>query len=343
MILKYKHSLNKYKMEKTASQKILLGVFVILGLLIFILAVYFIGDKQKMFGKTNHLETVFNNVNGLQLGNNVRYSGINVGTVRGIQMVNDTTIRIDMIIDIAIFSYIKKDAIATIGSDGLVGNMIINIIPGKGNEPSVQTGDEIPSFNRIRTEDMLSTLNITNKNAASLTANLLKITDKIIKGKGTLGSLLNDTLISRDLKETMQYLKLTTKSASETVSKIDKIVASLDNNNNVLGVIKDTAVANNLKNTIGNLEQSTTEINKVVSNLNATILNIKEGKGTINYLANDPILVQKIDSTMTNINQASIKLNENMEAMRHNFLFSGYFKKQEKAKAKAAKAEGNKK
>ena len=330
-------------MEKTASQKINLGLFVIIGLLIFILAIYFIGDKQKMFGKTNHLETVFNNVNGLQLGNNVRYSGINVGTVRGIEMVNDTTIRVDMIIDKSIFSYIKKDAIATIGSDGLVGNMIINIIPGKGNEPSVQTGDEILSFNRIRTEDMLSTLNITNKNAATLTANLLKITDKIIKGNGTLGSLLNDTLISKDLKETMHYLKLTSKGASETITKIDKLVASLDNINNVLGVIKDSAVANKLKNMVANLDQSTIEINNVIANLNATVLNIKEGKGAINYLTNDPELVQKIDSTMTNINDASIKLNENMEAMRHNFLFSGYFKKQEKAKAKAANTAGNKK
>jgi phospholipid/cholesterol/gamma-HCH transport system substrate-binding protein len=165
----------------------------------------------------------------------------------------------------------------------------------------------------------------------------------MIEGKGTMGSLLNDTLISRDLAETMRYLKLTTKSASESIIKLDQLIVSLDKKNNVLGVIKDTAVANNLKNTIANLEKSTTEINKVVSNLNATILDIKDGKGTINYLANDPELVQKIDSTMTNINQASIKLNENMEAMRHNFLFKGYFKKQEKEKAKAAKAEADKK
>ncbi|MBA4319575.1 MAG: MCE family protein [Flavobacterium sp.] len=330
-------------MEKSTSQKIRLGLFVIIGLLVFILAVYFIGDKQKMFGKTNHLEAVFNNVNGLQLGNSVRYSGISVGTVRGIEMINDTTIRVDMIIDKAIFSYIKKDAVATISSDGLVGNMIINILPGKGNQPSVEPGDEIHTNNRIRTEDMLNTLSITNKNAAKLTSNLLEITNEIIKGKGTLGSLLNDTIISKDLGETMRYLKLTTKGASETVTKIDKLVASLDNKDNVVGVIKDSAVANKIKNMVSNLNQSTTEINTVIANLNATVLSIKDGKGSINYLANDPELVQKIDSTMTNINEASAKLNENMEAMRHNFLFSGYFKKQEKEKAKAAKAEENKK
>jgi phospholipid/cholesterol/gamma-HCH transport system substrate-binding protein len=325
-------------MEKTTSQKIRLGLFVIIGLLVFVLAVYFIGDKQKMFGKTNHLQAVFNNVNGLQLGNSVRYSGISVGTVRGIKMDNDTTIRVDMIIDKAIFSYIKEDAVATISSDGLVGNMIINILPGKGNKPSVKPGDQIHSYNRIRTDDMLNTLSVTNKNAAKLTANLLKITNEIIEGKGTIGSLINDTIISGDLKKTMRYLKLTTKGASETVTKIDKLVASLDDKDNVVGVIKDSAVANKIKNMVANLDQSTKEINKVITNLNATVLNIKEGKGTINYLANDPELVQKIDSTMTNINEASAKLNENMEAMRHNFLFKGYFKKQEKEKAKAAKA-----
>lgn len=330
-------------MEKTASQKIRLGLFVIMGLLVFILAIYFIGDKQKMFGKTNHLEATFNNVNGLQLGNNVRYSGISVGTVRGIEMVNDTIIRVDMIIDKAIFPYIKKDAVATISSDGLVGNMIINILPGKGNEPSVEPGYEIRSYNRIRTDDMLNTLNVTNKNAAKLTANLLKITDEIKDGKGSLGSLLNDTIMSRNLKETVHYLKLTTKGTSETVTKIDKLMASLDNKNNVVGVLKDTAVANKIKNMVTNLDQSTAEINTVIGNLNATILTIKEGKGAINYLANDPELVQKIDSTMTNINEASAKLNENMEALKHNFLFRGYFKKQEKEKAKAAKAEENKK
>ena len=330
-------------MEKSTTQKIRLGLFVIIGLLVFILAVYFIGDKQKMFGKTNHLEAIFNNVNGLQLGNSVRYSGIGVGTVRGIEMINDTTIRVDMIIDKAIFSYIKKDAVATISSDGLVGNMIINILPGKGNKPSVQPGDQIHSYNRIRTDDMLNTLSITNKNAAKLTSNLLKITDQINEGKGPLGSLLNDTIMSRDLKETMHYLKLTTKGASETVTKIDKLVTSLDSKNNVVGVIKDSAVANKIKNMVTNLDQSTAEINTVIANLNATVLSIKDGKGSINYLANDPKLVQKIDSTMTNINEASAKLNENMEALKHNFLFRGYFKKQEKEKAKAAQAEENKK
>jgi phospholipid/cholesterol/gamma-HCH transport system substrate-binding protein len=102
----------------------------------------------------------------------------------------------------------------------------------------------------------------------------------------------------------------------------------------VIGVLKDTAVANTIKTIVLNLDKSSTEMDKVVGNLNATILNIKEGKGALNYLSNDPKLVRKIDSTMANINQASFRLNENMEALKHNFLLRGYFKKQEKAKLK---------
>jgi phospholipid/cholesterol/gamma-HCH transport system substrate-binding protein len=324
-------------MEKTTTQKIRLGLFVILGSAFFITAIYFIGSKQNMFQKTVQLSAMFNNVNGLQLGNNVRYSGINIGTVRNITMINDSIIRVDMIIDDEILPHIKKDAIASIGSDGLVGNMIVNITPGKGDFPSVQPGDEIKTSTRVRTEDMLKTLSVTNENAAQLTADLLKITKEINEGKGTVGLLLKDTTMGSDLKKTMYYLKVTSKEASETVRNLKEFIASIDNKDNVIGVLKDTTVANNIKKIVSNLEKSSVEIDKVVTNLNSTIVNVKEGKGALNYLSNDPKLVKKIDSTMTNINDASYRLNENLEALKHNFLFRGYFKKQEKAKAKAAK------
>jgi phospholipid/cholesterol/gamma-HCH transport system substrate-binding protein len=324
-------------MEKTTSQKIRLGLFVIIGLLIFVLATYLIGDKQKMFGKTSHLETIFDNVNGLQIGNNVRYSGVNVGTVRGIEMINDTNIKVDMIIDKAIFKHIKKDAVATIGSDGLVGSMIINILPGKGTQSPVEPDDIISSVNRIRTDDLLNTLNKTNNNAARLTENLLTITEEINDGKGTVGLLLNDAEIAKDLKETMRYLKISGRETANATKNLNRLLESMNNKDNVIGVLNDTAVANSIKTIVSNLDNSTAEINKVVTNLNKTILNIKDGKGALNYLSNDPKLVNKIDSTMTNVTESSAKLNENLEALKHNFLFRGYFRRLEREKIKEQK------
>ena len=325
-------------MEKTTGQKIQLGLFVIIGLLLFVLAVYFIGDKQKMFGKTNHLTCVFNNVNGLQLGNNVRYSGVNVGTVRSIEMISDTVIKVDMIIDKSIFSYIKKNAIAIIGSDGLVGNRIINILPKKGDSPSVQAGDAIKSINKVNTDDMLNTLDITNKNAALLTTDLLKITKQINEGKGTIGLLIKDSAIANEIKSTISNLKKTSQGTTALIDKVNQIVKNVDQKNNLIGVLRDTTVASKIRNTIVNMDQSSKKINSVVQHLDATILNIKEGKGALNYLSNDPKLVRKIDSTMTNITTASFRLSEDLEALQHNFLFRCYFKKQEKAKLKMQKA-----
>ena len=317
-------------MEKTDAQKIRLGLFVIIGSLFFLAAIYFVGNKQNMFGNTSNLKAVFVNVSGLQVGNNVRYAGIDIGTVKSIEMINDTTINVAMSIEDKMLTHIKKDAIVTIGSDGLVGNMIVNIIPGKGNAQAVVAGDVLQSYSRASTDEMLKTLDVTNKNAALLTADLLKITNEINQGKGTVGVLLKDSLMSKDLKETMR-------GTAESVANLNKMILSLNQEDNVIGLLKDKDVALKMKNIITNLEKSSGEIDKVVTNLNATVVNIKDGKGALNYLSNDENLVKKIDSTMTNLNDASGKLNENLEALKHNFLFRGYFKKQAKEKAKQGK------
>jgi phospholipid/cholesterol/gamma-HCH transport system substrate-binding protein len=118
---------------------------------------------------------------------------------------------------------------------------------------------------------------------------------------------------------------------------LNRLIATLNNKDNVVGILKDTAVANSIRNIVSNLDNTSDEINIAVSNVNKTILNIKDGKGALNYLSNDPGLVRKIDSTMTNVNEASIRLNEDLEALKHNFLFRGYFRKLEREKLREQK------
>lgn len=315
-------------MEKSTSQKINLGIFVILGFLLFIITIYFIGNKKDMFNQTIQISAIFKNINGLQTGNNVRFSGINVGTVKQIVILNDSVIRVDMAIENEVISHIKKDALASIGSDGLVGNMIINIIPGKKSIEVVSAGDIILSENKITTDEILKTINSTSFNAKVITDNLVNITNQISSKEGTIGMLINDTVMSEDLKKTIYNLKINTKTTSESMATLNNIIVGLNQKNNVIGTLKDTMVGRKIKVIIANLEKSSEQINK-------TITNMKDGKGALNYLSNNPKLVKQIDSTMSNINQASSRLNENLEALKHNFLFRGYFKKQEKEKARA--------
>ena len=326
-------------MKKTNSQKIRLGLFVIISTILFVLAAYLIGERQNMFVKSFTISAFFQNVNGLQKGNNVRYSGINIGTVRTIEMVNDSTIRVDMIIEERIIAHIKKNAIATIGSDGLVGNMIVNIVPGKGTDSIITNGDTIASYSKIGPDDILSTLSVSSENAAILTSDLIKITNAMIKGKGTFGILLNDTLMANDLKHTISNLRIASYTANKTMKDMNDLVSNiLKDDKSVLGMIlNDTLTAEKLRNMVANLEASTIEIDSTLNEINTVIGTIQSSEGAFNYIVKDTSLVNRLRSTINNINEGTDKFNQNMEALKHNFLFKGYFRKLEKQKEKEAK------
>jgi len=331
-------------MKNTNSQKIRLGLFVIIGSILFIIGVYLIGQRQDMFNKTFTISAFFQNVNGLQNGNNVRYAGIDIGTVKNITMINDSTIRIDMNIAERIISHIKKDAIATIGSDGLVGNMIVNIVPGKGIEDIISNGDIIESYSKIGADDILNTLSVGSENAAILISDLLKITTAMLEGKGTVGLLLNDTIMAQDLKQSVTNLKMASRGATNTINELNSIISSIKTNDNtVLGMIlNDTISGNKLKSVVSNLEITSNEIESVLNSINGVVNDFNTSEGAYNYIVKDTTLVNSLQSTLKNINEGTDKFNQNMEALKHNFLTRGYFKKlarQEKREAKKAEKE----
>ncbi len=326
-------------MGKSTSKKINVGIFVVVGTILLIAALYFIGSRQQMFSKNIEIFGTFNNVNGLTLGNNVRYSGVNIGTVSKIQMVEEGKIIVGMSIESKTSVFIKKDAVASISSDGLVGSMVVNILPGKDkSSPQVVSGDTIQIFNKISTDEMLATLNKTNENAALLTEDLLKITNQIVAGKGTLGALVSDSLMAKDIRQSASELRKMTSGATEAISQINTIISKINYDESVAALLlSDPASKNQIQKVFGNLEKSSDNINEVTKNLEAYIKEIKSGEGALNHITQDKVFVKNIDSTMINIKEASEKLNENMEALKHNFLFRGYFRKLEKRKVKEAK------
>jgi phospholipid/cholesterol/gamma-HCH transport system substrate-binding protein len=322
-------------MKKTTSEKIRLGIFVIIGTILLVVAAYLIGNQQNLFGNTYTINAVFKNVSGLQKGNNVRYAGINIGTVNGIEMQNDTAIRVSMLIQEKMRNHIKTNAIATIGSDGLVGSMVINVVPGNGTAPLIQSGDEIRAMSKIATVDMLSTLSVTNENAAQLTQDLLKVTASLNSGEGTLGRLLNDTLMANDLQQMLVNLKNASLGANTTIGQLNDIAKKINSDESAMGVLlNDSISAVKMQNIIAHLETSSVEIRDMTKDLNMVVGDIKDGKGALNYLATDTILTAQLQSTMQNVEQGVEQFNQNMEALKHNFLTRRYFRKQEKQERK---------
>ena len=328
-------------MVKSSSQKIRVGIFVFIGTIILVISLYFIGSRQHIFTRNIQLHAVFENVSGLQVGNNVRYSGINVGTVTKIEMKEIGKIIIQMSVEEKASYFIKKDAVASINSDGLVGSMVVNIAPGTGDQvPIVTSGDTIQSYSSASTEAMFKTLNKTNENAALLTEDLLKITNEILEGKSTLGILIKDTVLAKDIHQTIKELKKTSEGTNLAMSKINSIISEINYDESAAAVIlSDTVAANQMRNVFANLEASTEEVNLITTSLEEYIAELKEGKGALHHLTQNEVFVQEMDSTMVQIREASEKLNQNMEALQHNFFFKGFFKKQARKERREARKE----
>ncbi len=325
-------------MAQTKLENLKLGIFVVFGSALLVVASYLIGNRQNMFGKTIPISAIFKNANGLQNGNNVRFSGINVGTVNKIEMINDTSIKVHMIIAEKMQDHIKQDAVATIGSDGLVGSMLINIVPGSGMSPHIGPGDELKSYSRVATQDMLNTLNQTNENAALLTQNLLTVTRSLTQGNGTLGRLLNDSLMANELSHTVRNLKHTSSQANQMITQLNQMAKQIDLEQSSAGVLlTDSISGKKIQNIIAHLERSSIALEKMSANLNATFSEIEQGKGAINYLATDTVLVDQLETSMKNVSEGVKNFNEVTEALKHNFLTRRYFKKLNKKKEKENK------
>ena len=186
-------------MKKKTGNKISLGIFVSVGLALFVVGIYFIGQRRQLFRHTFQLSAVFKDVNGLQLGNNVRFSGIDIGIVNDIAQITDTSVRVDMQIDEDTRKFIKKNAKATIGSDGLMGNKLVLIGTVSIDGAMVQNNDFIATAPPINMDDVLLKLKMTGDNAYSITNDLAVIIKNIRNGKGTIGMLFTDTIFARNV------------------------------------------------------------------------------------------------------------------------------------------------
>ena len=194
---------------ETHSQKfkVRLGLFVVGGLAIFLLAIFIIGKQKNMFNPVFKLRTSFYNVSGLQVGNNVRFSGVNIGTVDNIRIINDTTVVVDMLIKMDHKKFIKTDCEVGIGSEGLIGDKLLIISQGSFDSKVVKNGQKLLSSEPVETDDIIASLQITAENAEVISQNLAEVMEKINNGDGTLGRLISDPTIAENLDQTIVNLK----------------------------------------------------------------------------------------------------------------------------------------
>jgi phospholipid/cholesterol/gamma-HCH transport system substrate-binding protein len=323
-------------MAKKVINHIKLGVFVSAGLFFLILLLYMIGKNQNLFGSTFILKAKFEDVHGLLPGNSVRFSGISAGTVKTISVLDDGTLEVAMLIKTKMKKYIHKNAQANIGTDGLMGNKLININPVKPAAAIVQEGDVLANGKSIDTETMLAVLDQTNQDVAII-ASGLKATINRINSSAAFWEILNDKSLPKNLRNSLINARNATNGANGLVGELHLLVADIKAGKGSLGsLLRDSSFSQNLEEAVEKIKNIGIQADTLSGHINALVISIDKdinsGKGTANALLKDQGLVLKMNSSLNNIEKGTESFNQLMDALKKSFLFKGYFKKLDRQK-----------
>jgi len=315
------------------------GLFVAVGIVILLVGIFTLGGQQKSFVRAINVNAVFDDVAGLQIGNNIFFSGVKIGTVKKVEFYGNSQVKVQLHIEKKAQEFIRQDAKAKIGTDGLIGNKIIVIYGGTTGADPIQGGETLVVEKAMSTEDMLATLQENNKNLVAITTDFKLVSKRLADGQGTVGALLQDDKLFKDLEATMANLQVAARNSQKLTGGIAAFTAKLENPGSLAdGLVNDTSIMNNLKQAVVQLNQATAGASEFADNLNKSSNQLNATDNTLGMLLNDEKVGNEFKSVVQNLNSSSQKLDENLEALKHNFLLRGYFRKKAKRDAKEAKA-----
>lgn len=329
----------------TAENKrsVMVGIFVLVAIIIFVAGIFILGGKQKRFVKSINVTAVFGNVSGLKVGNNVWYSGVKIGTVKKIVFSGDNQVEISLTIEEDAQKYIHKDAKARLGSESLIGNKIVEIIGGSPQAPSVEDGDRIHTAIALNTDDIMETLQENNKNLVAITTDFKTLSSKLVKGEGLAGTLLSDTTMANNFRSIVTSLQQASATTARVSGSLAQFTTKLNTKDGLANkLLTDTVVFNQLKGSVVQLRQTTTSAAEMTNNLKQASTKLENNNNALGVMLNDEAFATKLKTTMGNLETSTAKLDENMEALQHNFLLRGFFRKRAKNEAKQKAAEEKK-
>lgn len=305
-----------------------LGLFITIGLVIFIVGILAIGNINNAFKKSIQVFAVFEEVNGLQVGDNVWLSGVKVGTVKDMQFLSNSDVLVNINIEQKIQQYIPKNALAKISSDGLIGNKLIVIYSGDLQSGMLQSDDTLHVESSITNEDMMATLQQNNTNLLAITTDFKNISKQILEGNGTVGKLLTDDQLYTKLSSAMTEINTTAAKLNSVSGSLEQFTQQLNKPGNLANtIVTDTAIFKDVELMVSNLTAVSNQVLQTSEELKILTENLNNNNTSVaGVLLNDESAAVNLKQSLINLESSSQKLNENMEALQHNFLFRRYFK-----------------
>lgn len=322
-------------MKGENKRSVIVGIFVFVGIAILVTGILTLGGQQKKFVKAIQLKAVFDDIGGLQTGNNIWFSGVKIGTVKKVNFYGDAQVEIEMNVEEEVVEFIRKDSKATISSDGLIGNKIIVIYGGSTMAPPVEDGDRLESVMPLDTDQMMETLQVNNENLVDITADLKILTGKLAEGQGIVGAVMTDSLLAQSFREIVSNLNTATTNSNKMINELSRFTSKLNAEGNLFNdLLTDTTMVTELKSTLSTLRQTAENSEEMTEQLKEITDKFQSNENAIGVLLNDPQFAQDLKSTMINTDSATYNLNRGLEALEYTWPFKKGFKRKKKAEEK---------
>jgi phospholipid/cholesterol/gamma-HCH transport system substrate-binding protein len=321
--------------ESPNKRAVIVGLFVLIGLIFLTAGILMVGNLHETFKKKFTITAFFEDVNGLQAGNNIWFSGVKVGTVKSIKFHSRSAVEVTMRIDVKTQEYIHKDAKVKLSTDGLIGNKILVIFGGSGAFDQIQEGDTLAVEKAVSQEEVLKILQESNKNLLSITTDFKAISKKAASGEGTVGKLLNDNSLYDNANNAIQSIQQMSAKGQQMLNNLNRYSAQLNQEGTLANdLVTDTVVFNSIRQFSQRLKQIADTTAVLVTQLK-TISN--DSTTSIGVLLHDKEEGARIKETLKNLESSSKKLDEDLEAAQHSWPLRKGFKRMEKSKQDSLK------
>lgn len=332
-----------------SSRKLTVGIFLIGGLLLFTVGLFWIGDRRQLFEKSIVVQAEFHELSGLKNGSKVLVAGMDAGEVTAIRVPTSPEAKFSVRFRVLekFRPILRLDSVASIQMDGLVGNKILQVEAGSKQAREVRDGDTIQSREPLEISDVMQEAVETVQYARGAVDDIRGGVDQAVDTLAGLNKeaieLIND--VGGDVKKitaTGDRIALDAGEIIEGVKKGRGTVGKLVTDDRLYDQLRDTM--REAERTVQNLQQTSTDLKEVASDIKSadlagkmeqTVENVREitekGKEAMSALlptgTGEEGMATSLRQTLSNANEAMSDFAENAEALKRNWFFRGFFNK----------------
>lgn len=306
---------------KRTKQALRLGIFVASALILFVVAIYLIGSKQNLFSSNTDLHASFKDIRGLMQGNLVRFAGINIGTVKDIRIVADSSVVVTLSIRDEYTDFIYKNSLVQIGQEGLMGGKIVLISTGDPTTGKVEKDDYLPVADGLDIQAMIAEATQMLEEAKGTVASLRSIADKMDHGEGDIARLLNEKSLTTGFETATNRL-------NESLTDINNITGKISSGEGDLGkLIQSDSITSEVSRIMAGLNVTTQRADSLVNELYQTSYSLNHGEGILPRLLHDKEMGMNVDTAIAKVDHGVVQVTRAAETIANSWIFRLFSKK----------------